>query len=142
MEKILHKAQNYYMKAKPDYTSSQEFENLVTCKMSDIKKEPCSIYVYIKDVVDEIKVRRLKNCEPPSKRQKSCNGSFHIPNNSNVAEPRFSHAEQEDEDKARKDEMSALADSAESRYKARKIKKLSKAMGVSHCTYCWNNISS
>lgn len=135
MEKILHKAQNYYIKAKPDYTSSQEFENLVRSKMSDIQERPCSIYVYIKDVVDEIKVRRLKNCEPPSKRQKTCNGSFHIPNNSNVVEPGCSHAEQEDEDKARKDEISELVNAAESRYKARKIKKLSKAMKVSLCVY-------
>ncbi|PNF34635.1 hypothetical protein B7P43_G05864 [Cryptotermes secundus] len=128
MEKILHKAHSYYIKAKPDYTSSQEFENLVRCKMSDIKKRPCSIYVYIKDVVDEIKVRRLKNCEAPSKRQKTCNGSFHVPNNSDVVEPGCSHAEEEDEDKARKDEISALVNAAESRYKARRIKKLSKAM--------------
>jgi hypothetical protein len=135
MEKILHKAQNYYMKAKPDYISSQEFESLVTCKMNDIKERPCSIYVYIKDVDDEIKVRRLKNSEPPNKRQKTCDGSFHISNNSNVVEPGCSHAEQEDEDKARKDEISVLVNAAESRNKDRKIKKLSKAMKVSHCAY-------
>lgn len=128
METILHKAQTYYIKAKPDYISSQEFENLVTCKMSDIKNKPCSVYVYIKDVVDEIKVRRLKNCEPPSKRQKTCNGSLNIPNNSNVVEPGCSQTEQEDEDKVRKNEISALVNAAESRYKARKIKKLSKAV--------------
>jgi hypothetical protein len=133
MEKILHKAQNYYMKAKPDYTISQEFENLLTCKMSDIKKKPYNIYVYIKDVVDEIKVRRLKSSEPPSKRQKTCNGSFHVPDNSDVVEPGCSHAAQEDECKAQREEMSALLDSAESRYKAAKIKKLSKALKVSHC---------
>jgi hypothetical protein len=135
MEKILHKVQTYYMRAKPDYTSSQEFKNLVTCKMSDIVKEPCSIYVYIKDVVDEIRVRRLKKCEPPSKRQKTSDGLLNISNNSNVIEPGCSHAELEDEDKARKAEILALVNSADSRYKARKIKKLSKTMEVSHCVY-------
>jgi hypothetical protein len=117
------------MKTKPAYTSSQEFEDLVTCKMNDIIKWPCYLYVYIKDVVDEMKVRRLKQHEPPNKRQKTSNGSFANPDHSHVAEPGPSrHVVQKDENK---DGISALVNSAESRYIDRKIKKLSKALKVS-----------
>lgn len=133
MKIILQKAQNYYMKARPDYTSSLEFQDLVTCKMNDIVKRPCSIYVFMKDVIDEIKARRLKKHKQPSKRHKASNGSVHISSNSDVAEPGPSgHTKEEGEDKAHKDTLEAVANSAESAYIGRQIKKLSKVLLVSH----------
>lgn len=133
MKIILEKAQNYYMKARPDYTSSLEFQNLVTCKMNDIVKKPCSIYVFMKDVIDEVKARRLKKHKPSSKTQKASNGSVHISSNSDVAEPGPSGCtKEEDEDRARRDTLEAIVNSAESAYIGRQIKKLSKVLMVSH----------
>lgn len=133
MEIILQKAKNYYMKAKPDYTSSLEFQNLVTCKMNDIVEKPCSIYVFMKDVIDEIKARRLKQHLLPSKRRKTNNGSVHISSNSDVAEPGPSgYTKEEGEDKAQRDTLEAVANSAESANLDRQIKKLSKVLKVSH----------
>jgi hypothetical protein len=127
MKVILQKAQNYYAKARPDYTSSVEFQNLVTSKMNDIVKRPCSIYVFMKDVIDEIKARRLKKHKPSSKRHKASNGSVHISSNSDGAEPGPSgHTKEEDEDKARRDALEAMVNFAESANKDRQIKKLSK----------------
>lgn len=130
METILNKAKNYYMKAKPDYTSSPEFQNLVTGKMNDIMKKPCSIYVFMKDVIDEIKARRLKQHKPSSK---ASNGSVNINSNTDVAEPGPSgHTKEGVEDKAQRDTLEAVADSAESTNLGRQIKKLSKVLKVSH----------
>lgn len=129
MKIILQKAQNYYMNATRDYTSSVEFQNLVTCKMNDIVKRPCSIYVFMKDVIDEIKARRLKKHKSSSKTHKASDGSVHISNNSDVAEPGPSgHAKEEGEDKAQRDAIETVVDSAESRYVSRQIKKLSKVL--------------
>ena len=127
MKIILQKAQNYYTKARPDYTSSLEFQNLVTCKMNDIVKKPCSIYVFMKDVIDEIKAQRLKKYKPSSKRHKASNGSVHVSNNSDVAEP-SGCAKEEGEDRAQRDTLEAVVDSAESAYVGRQIKKLSKVL--------------
>jgi hypothetical protein len=136
MEKILHKAHTYYLKAKPAYISSQEFQDLVVCKMDAIIKRPSSVYVYIKDVVDEIKVRRLKQHGPPSKKQKTCDDLFLSANNSNMRQPEIgSHAEQEDKSTTQRDDISTILNCAESRYIDRKIKKLSKALKVSHQMY-------
>jgi hypothetical protein len=136
MEKILHKAYSYYLKAKPAYISSQEFQDLVTCKMDAVIKGPSSIYVYIKDVVDEIKVRRVNQHGPPCKIQKIPNDIFVSSNNLNMTEPNISsHAKQEDECTAQRDDISTLVNSAEARYVRRKIKKLSKALKVSRHMY-------
>jgi hypothetical protein len=133
MKIILHKAQNYYTKARPDYTSSLEFQNLVTCKMNDIVKRPCSIYVYMKDVIDEIRSRRLKKHKPSSKRHKASDGSVHVSSNPDVAEPGPSgHTKEEGEDKAQRDTFEVVVHSAESAYVDRQIKKLSKVLMVSH----------
>ena len=133
MKIILQKTQNYYLKARPDYTSSVEFQNLVTCKMNDIVKKPCSIYVFMKDVIDEIKARRLKKHKPSSKRHKASNGSVPISSNSDVAEPGPSgHTKEEGEDKAQRDTLEATVNSAESAYIDRQIKKLSEVLTVSH----------
>jgi hypothetical protein len=136
MEKILHKTHTYYLRAKPSYISSREFQDLVMCKMDAIMKGPSNIYVYIKDVVDEMKVRRLKQHGPSSKIQKTSNDLFVSANNSNVTQPETSSlAELEDEGTARRDDISTLVNSAESRYINRKIKKLSKALKVSRHMY-------
>jgi len=133
MKIILQKAQNYYVNARPDYTSSAEFQNLVTCKMNDIVKKPCSIYVFMKDVIDEIKARKLKKLKPSSKRHKASNGSAHVSSNSDVAEPGPSgHTKEEGEDKARRDTLEAIVNSVESAYKDKQIKNLSKVLTVSH----------
>jgi len=133
MKIILQKAQNYYAKARPDYTSSVEFQNLVTCKMNDIVKRPCNIYVFMKDVIDEIKARKLTKHKPSSKRHKASNGSVHISSNSDVAEPGPSgHTKEEGADKARRDTLEAIVNSAESAYVDKRIKKLSKVLMVSH----------
>ena len=133
MKIILQKAQNYYMKAKPDYTSSLEFQNLVRCKMNDIVKRPCSIYVFMKDVIDEIKARRLKKLKPSSKTHKASDDSVHISSNSDVAEPGPSgHSKEDGEDKAQRDTLEAVVNSAESAHIGRQIKKLSKVLKVSH----------
>jgi len=87
----------------------------------------------MKDVIDEIKARRLKKHKQPSKRHKASNGSVHISSNSDVAEPGPSgHTKEEGEDKAHKDTLEAVANSAESAYIGRQIKKLSKVLLVSH----------
>lgn len=134
MKIILQKAENYYMKAKPDYTSSVEFQNLVTCKMNDIVKRPCSIYVFMKDVIDEVKARRLKKHKSPSKSHKASDGSVHTSNNLDAAEPGPSgHAKEEGENKAQRETTETTVNSAESKYIDRQVKKLSKVLKVSHC---------
>jgi hypothetical protein len=102
--------------------------------MDDIMKRPCSIYVFMKDVIDEIKARRLKKHKPSAKRHKASDGSADISNNSDVAEPGPSgHVKEEGEDRARRDAVETVVNCAESRYAGRQIKKLSKVLMVSHC---------
>ena len=87
----------------------------------------------MKDVIDEIKARRLKKHKPSSKRHKASDGSVHISSNSDVAEPGPSgHPKEEGEDKAQRDTLEALVNSAESAYVGRQIKKLSRVLTVSH----------
>jgi len=87
----------------------------------------------MKDVIDEIKARRLKKLKPSSKRHKASNGSVPISSNSDVTEPGPSgHTKEEGEDKAQRDTLEATLNSAESAYKDRQIKKLSKVLMVSH----------
>ncbi|XP_021925867.1 death domain-associated protein 6 isoform X2 [Zootermopsis nevadensis] len=133
MEKILQKARIYYLKTKPAYVSSQEFQDLVMCKMDAIIKGPSNIYVYIKDVVDEMKIRRLKQHGPPSKIQKTSNDPFVSCGNLNVmGRETSSHAKEEDKGIAGRDDLSTLMNCVESRYTDRKIKKLSKAVEKLH----------
>ena len=88
----------------------------------------------MKDVIDEIKARRLKKPKPSSKRHKASNGSVHVSTNSDVAEPGPSGCTKEEgEDRAQRDTLEAVMDSAESAYVERQIKKLSKVLTVSHC---------
>ncbi|XP_069699494.1 death domain-associated protein 6-like isoform X2 [Periplaneta americana] len=132
MERVIQKARSYYMKCRPEYTSSQEFGNLLIRTMSNIRKDPRSIYVYIKDVVDEMKIRRLKSCEPPCKKQKLSNGLVINANNSDDPEPSSSHNNHDTEGNSMSKEISKLANNAEIRHKERRIKKLSKALKCIH----------
>jgi hypothetical protein len=84
----------------------------------------------MKDVIDEIKARRLKQNKPSSK---ASNGSVSISSNTDVAEPGPSGYTKEGvEDKAQRDTLEAVANSAESTNLGRQIKKLSKVLKVSH----------
>ena len=101
--------------------------------MYDIVKRPCSIYVFMKDVIDEIKAQRLKKHKPSTKRHKASNGSVPISSNSDVAEPGPSgHTKEEGEDKAQRDTLEATVNSAESAYIDRQMKKLSRVLMLSH----------
>lgn len=87
----------------------------------------------MKEVIDEIKARRLKKHKPSSKRHKASNGSVHISSNSDVAEPGPSgHTKEEGEERAQRNILEAVVNSAESAYIDRQIKKLSKVQMVSH----------
>ncbi|PSN47160.1 hypothetical protein C0J52_13503, partial [Blattella germanica] len=128
MEKILLKTRGYYNKAKETYIMSKEFQNLITKKTEEIVNDPHRIYVYIKDVVDEIRSRRQKPPNaldgPPNKKMKLSSDDCE----NTTADTKNDEKENVGEENGEKIDIGEIASRGESRYINAKIKKLSKAL--------------
>lgn len=62
MKKIIDKkVKAYYLSVQPSFTESKSFCKFVQGKVEEISGNPDCLFLYIKDVVDELKVRRVKN---------------------------------------------------------------------------------
>lgn len=62
MKKIIDKkVKAYYLSVSPSFTESKSFCKFVQGKVNEISDNPDCLFLYIKDVVDELRVRRVKN---------------------------------------------------------------------------------
>ncbi|XP_049789434.1 death domain-associated protein 6-like [Schistocerca nitens] len=103
------KVKKYYHACNAAYTSSETFKKLLQTRMELIDKDPKNLYVYIKEVVDELKLRGKK--DPPRKKIKLETDS---PESSNLEKPT--------------EEVKAVKE--EPHFQERAAKKLSKML---HC---------
>lgn len=62
------KVKKHYQACNAAYTSSATFKKLLQTRMDLIDKDPKNIYVYVKEIVDELKLRHKKG--PPHKKIK------------------------------------------------------------------------
>ncbi|XP_068629064.1 myb-like protein X [Battus philenor] len=65
MEKIMERrVKNYYRQVSKSYVESDEFLNMVSTKTSMTEADPSKMYLYLKDIVDELNLRRkmVKAC--------------------------------------------------------------------------------
>ncbi|XP_049834008.1 death domain-associated protein 6-like isoform X3 [Schistocerca gregaria] len=76
------KVKKYYHACNAAYTSSETFKKLLQTRMELIDKDPKNLYVYVKEVVDELKLRGKK--DPPRKKIKLETDS---PDSSNLEKP-------------------------------------------------------
>lgn len=61
MKKIIDKkVKAYYLSVQPSFTESKSFCKFVQGKVDEILGNPDCLFLYIKDVVDELRVRRVK----------------------------------------------------------------------------------
>lgn len=58
MRRVLEKLDEKYNAADEEYTHSEDFIHLLVTKEDRIKKDESNIYVYIKDVIDHLKLWR------------------------------------------------------------------------------------
>lgn len=65
------KVKKHFNLCNVNYTSSQEFQDLLKERIVYLEKKPEEVFIVIKDVVDELKLRKLKvSSEPPVKKLK------------------------------------------------------------------------
>lgn len=67
MSKIVEKKiKEYYRKAPKEYTESEMFIDMVSSKVTAMKESSEKMYLYIKDIVDELKLqKKIAKSEPP-----------------------------------------------------------------------------
>lgn len=71
MKKIVEKKiKGYYKQVPKEYTSSEDFIDMVTGKIISMQTSPDKMYLYIKDIVDELNLQR-KMAKTQSSRQKA-----------------------------------------------------------------------
>ncbi|XP_063393319.1 uncharacterized protein LOC134678619 [Cydia fagiglandana] len=72
MEKIIEKKiKPYYKQAPKEYTESEEFLDMVSSKITAMEAAPEKMYLYIKDIVDELNLQRKYMKQLPAEEPKS-----------------------------------------------------------------------
>ncbi|XP_061714776.1 uncharacterized protein LOC133523287 [Cydia pomonella] len=72
MEKIIEKKiKPYYRQAPKEYTESEEFLDMVSSKITAMEAAPEKMYLYIKDIVDELNLQRKYMKQVPVEEAKS-----------------------------------------------------------------------
>ncbi|XP_063633190.1 titin homolog [Cydia splendana] len=72
MEKIIEKKiKPYYKQAPKEYTESEEFLDMVSSKITAMEAAPEKMYLYIKDIVDELNLQRKYMKQVPAEEPKS-----------------------------------------------------------------------
>ncbi|XP_073941994.1 uncharacterized protein isoform X2 [Choristoneura fumiferana] len=79
MKKIVEKKiKTYYRQVPKEYTQSEEFIDMVFSKVSAIKAAPEKMYLYIKDVVDELNLQRKMAKQMPTQEAKPEEETFSL----------------------------------------------------------------
>lgn len=78
MKKIVEKKiKAYYKQVPKDYTESEEFIDMVSSKILSIKAGPEKMYLYIKDIVDELNLqRKMAKTQPILNKETKSAGKF------------------------------------------------------------------